>query len=519
MREILLGLDIGTSACKVAAFSAEGKLLGQQQREYPVLYPKPGWVEQRPEDWWQGVCDALRGLWEQGIDPAAVCGVGIDGQSWSAIAMGPGGEALCPTPIWMDTRAEEICQRLRVEFGEDTFFECSGNPLQPTYSMPKILWYKEHLPEVFAKAQCYLQSNGYIAYRLTGSYSQDVCQGYGYQCFDMRKGRWNKELCRALGIDPALLPEPVPCHQVVGTVTGQAAEQTGLSMGVPVVAGGLDAACGSLGAGVLQPGETQEQGGQAGGMSICMDTYHADPRLILSFHVVPDRWLIQGGTVGGGGVMKWMAQELGAAEGMRAEAEGTNVFYEMDQEAAKIPPGSEGMLFLPYFAGERSPIWDSKAKGVYYGLDYTKTRAHMIRAGMEGVAFALTHNLQAAREAGVEPQVLRAMGGAANSRVWTQIKADVTGKRFVVPAADEATTLGAAMLAGVGVGVWPSFEEAVAGIVVVRREHLPDMENHALYQRAFGRYRKLYESLKELMHEAPEAQSMTRNAERQKGNT
>jgi xylulokinase len=256
-----------------------------------------------------------------------------------------------------------------------------------------------------------------------------------------------------------------------------------------VVAGGLDAACGTLGAGVLHNGETQEQGGQAGGMSICTDHYSADPRLILSYHVVPGKWLLQGGTVGGGGVMKWLHAELGGGMG----------FGDMDEEAARVPAGSDGLIFLPYMSGERSPIWDAKAKGVYYGLDFAKTRGYIIRAGLEGTAFALRHNVEVAERAGAKVERMQAMGGAANSRVWTQIKADITGKPIDVPASDTASTLGAAMLAGVATGVYRDFDEAVAKTVRVTRSHTPQPSNATVYGSNYETYLDLYQNLKNTM--------------------
>jgi xylulokinase len=286
---------------------------------------------------------------------------------------------------------------------------------------------------------------------------------------------------------------------VIGAVSAEAARLTGLKAGIPVVAGGLDAACGALGAGVYRAGQTQEQGGQAGGMSICMDRCVADRRLILGRHVVPETWLLQGGSVGGGGALRWMSQELCAQDGLDAAEAGTGIFQMMSAQAERVAPGSNGLLFLPYMAGERSPIWNPRAKGVFYGLDYAKTRAHMIRACMEGVAYSLRHNLQTAEEAGASAGVLHAMGGSANSRVWTQIKADVTGRRIEVPSSDVATMLGAALLAGVGVGAYGGFEAAVRDTVQMTRAHEPDPVNAPVYDHGYGQYRRLYESLKEMM--------------------
>jgi len=509
MNNLLLGIDVGTSACKVALFTPDGHVVAQGSREYNIYYPQPGFVEQNPDEWWEAVCYAIRSTMSaSNVDPSDISGIGIDGQGWSAIAVDKTGKVLCNSPIWMDTRAQSICDEWKLRIGEERIFEVCGNPLQAAYTLPKIAWYKKNLPEVYANTYKILQSNSFIGYKLTGMMTQDISQGYAYQCFDMRKGCWDEATCDLLDIDINMLPDISPCHHVIGKVTSAAASLTGLVEGTPVVAGGLDAACGALGVGVIHAGETQEQGGQAGGMSICIDDYHADPRLILSYHVVPDMWLLQGGTVGGGGVVRWMEQEFCAKERHDSSRLGMNSMAIMDAEAAEIPVGSDGMVFLPYMAGERSPIWDAKAKGVYYGIDYSKTRAHFFRSGMEGVAFSLKDNLDTARKAGVEVSVLYAMGGAANSNFWTQMKSDVTGKKIIVRASDTATTLGAAILAGVGTGVYSGFEDAVTRTVNFRREHIPDRQKHNQYQAIFKTYKDLYTNLSGMMHQENPEHSM-----------
>jgi xylulokinase len=499
-KKYLLGIDIGTSACKVAVFDREGHVAAAANGDYPVYYPQEGWAEQNPEEWWTAVCKAIRiVLSEGGIEPEQIAGVGIDGQSWSAIAIDRDGNVLTNTPIWMDTRAQKICDRLNKEVGPETIFETAGNSLQPSYTTAKIIWYRENLPEVYEKIDKILQSNSFIAYKLTGAITQDVSQGYGLHCFDMRTGTWKEEMCEKLGIPKSFLPEIVACDKVVGTVTEKAAKESGLAQGIPVVAGGLDAACGTLGAGVIHPGETQEQGGQAGGMSICMDEYKADPRLILGYHVVPGQWLLQGGTTGGGGVMRWFEREFADYERSLQQEKGKSSLEQLNELGEKVAPGSDGVIFLPYMAGERSPIWNPHAKGVFYGLDFSKTKGHMLRACMEGVALSLRHNLEIAEEAGAKVEVLRAMGGSANSLLWTQIKSDITGKPIVVPSSDTATTLGAAILAGVGVGFYQDYEEAVALTVKETRSHTPNPEHKEVYDQAYKKYLALYESLKELM--------------------
>ncbi len=508
MKPYLLGIDVGTSACKIAVFDRNGTVLETATGEYEVYYPQTGWAEQDPDEWWRVICSTMKYIFSKSqIKPEEIAGIGIDGQSWSAIAVDKEGSVLTNTPIWMDTRADDICRELSEKVGEQRIFEVAGNSLQPSYSTAKIIWYQRNMPQMYENIYKVLQSNSYIAYRLTGQMTQDLSQGYGFHCFDMHTGTWDQAMCEALGIPAQILPEIHPCHEVIGTVTKAAAAQSGLAEGTPVVAGGLDAACGTLGAGVIHAGETQEQGGQAGGMSICIDSYKADPRLILSSHVVPGKWLLQGGTTGGGGAMRWLEKEFGAFEREEGRRTGKSSLDLFNEAAASVPPGSDGLIFLPYMAGERSPLWNPYAKGVYYGMDFGKTKGHFIRAVMEGVAMSLRHNLEVAAEAGASVDVLRAMGGSANSLLWTQIKSDVTGKPVIVPSSDTATTLGAAILAGVGVGIYEDFEEAVKLTVENKRYHVPNQADSNIYDRNYRKYLSLYEHLKDMMVQEGENES------------
>ncbi|MBE5984786.1 MAG: xylulokinase [Paenibacillaceae bacterium] len=508
MKPYLLGIDVGTSACKIAVFDRNGTVLETATGEYEVYYPQTGWAEQDPDEWWRVICSTMKYIFSKSqIKPEEIAGIGIDGQSWSAIAVDKEGSVLTNTPIWMDTRADDICRELSEKVGEQRIFEVAGNSLQPSYSTAKIIWYQRNMPQVYENIDKVLQSNSYIAYRLTGQMTQDLSQGYGFHCFDMHTGTWDQAMCEALGIPAHILPDIHPCHEVIGTVTKAAAAQSGLAEGTPVVAGGLDAACGTLGAGVIHAGETQEQGGQAGGMSICIDSYKADPRLILSCHVVPGKWLLQGGTTGGGGAMRWLEKEFGAFEREEGRRTGKSSLDLFNEEAGNVAPGSDGLIFLPYMAGERSPLWNPYAKGVYYGMDFGKTKGHFIRAVMEGVAMSLRHNLEVAAEAGASVDVLRAMGGSANSLLWTQIKSDVTGKPVIVPSSDTATTLGAAILAGVGVGIYEDFEEAVKLTVENKRYHVPNQADRNIYDRNYRKYLSLYEHLKDMMVQEGENES------------
>lgn len=489
----LLGIDIGTSSCKVAIFDAEGNVAIQHSAEYPLYYPEEGWVEQDSEEWWQAIASSIHYCLEHSeVTSDKIAGIGIAGQGWSAIPVDRDGNSLRRTPIWLDIRAKEVMKEYESQVTEDEIFELSGNAWSASYTTPKILWYKKHEPELFEKTYKFLQSNSYIALRLTGVFSSDRCQNYGLHFYDPVTYTYNEQMAGKLGIPLEKFPPIYECHEVIGSVTEQAAKLTGLSVGTPVVAGGLDAACGTLGAGVVTANQTQLQGGQAGGVSICLDTPKMHPKLIFSPHVIPERWLLQGGTVGGGGALRWFKQEFGESES----------FHELTQLAEKVDPGTDGMLFLPYLSGERSPIWNPKAKGLFYGLSFDKTKGHLVRSVLEGVAFSVNHNLLVAAEAGVPIQELdiHAMGGAANSELWVQIYADVIGRPIRVPSSDTATTFGAALLAGVGVGMYESFEEVVERTVTIRREHQPNLENTVVYRKAMDQYLKLSNVMNEQIY-------------------
>ncbi len=484
---MFLGIDIGTSAVKAATFDENGREIAVASSPLTLSTPRPGWAEQHPQSWWRATCVAVREI-AGAVGAASIDAVGVAGQSWAAALVDAQGDALCPTPIWMDQRAFGQAARLRQSVGKSAF-RLSGNPIQPGYTTPKIVWYRDEAPQALARAKAVLQSNGFIVYRLTGELTQDVSQGYGLHCFDIAARAWDGAMARALGVNPALLPPLFPCHQVVGKVDARAAQETGLKQGTPVVAGGLDAACAALGAGVALPGQTQEQGGQAGGMGLCVDRPAMDERLILSCHVAPGLWLLQGGTVGGGGALKWLRDALDMQGDGRA-------FDTLCEGAARVAPGSGGVVFLPYLSGERSPLWDPDARGCFFGLSFGTGRDHLARAVLEGVAFSLRHNIETAMQAGANVGILHAMGGAARSHVWTQIKADITARTIRVPLGDNATALGAAMLAGVGVGMWPDARSAAERCVRFEREHEPEPESFAAYQDAYRIYRMLYPALR-----------------------
>lgn len=504
-RDYILAIDIGTSRCKIILFDIQGRVISGYTGEYPTYHGKGNIAEQNAWDWWEQICRGINHIKQENQDLVKhIVGIGVDGHSWACLPVDQEGTPLRKAMIWLDRRADEQARYLKDTIGERTLLNINGNPSDPAYITPKMLWIKANEPEIYQRTYKFLQSNAYIVYQLTGRFSQDYSQCYGFSFFNIHHGTWEKEMADDIGVSLDLTAPLYHCHQVVGKVTKTAASQTGLPAGIPVVAGGLDAACSTLGAGVYKPGQTQEQGGQAGGMSIQVAKPLIHPKLILGYHVIPDQWLLQGGTVGGGGILNWFNKELGLLEQIEARKAGITSYQVISNEVEPVSPGSEGLIFLPYMAGERSPIWNSNARGVLFGMSYEKTRAHLLRSMMEGVGYSLKHNLETAAEVGATATELRSVGGAANSRVWTQIKADITGKNIVVPFADHATSLGAAMLAGVGVGVYQNFPEAVSVTVKDTRMHYPDLKNYKLYIKYYELYLTLYKQLEESFNELSE---------------
>lgn len=495
MKDYLLAIDIGTSGCKVCVFDSRLQVLAHTTKTYSIFYGDNGVVEQDPEDWWNVIICALKEL-SQKVDFSRIRAIGTDGQSWAAIPVDEKGGVLLNTPVWLDTRAIQECGEINACVTPTYGFALSGNTVRANYTLPKVLWFKNNKPEIFKKTVKILQSNAYIVFKLCGKISQDRSQGYGWQCYDIRQGKWDCSYCAKIGLDMSLLPEIYACDAVVGEILPSVAAITGLPVGTLVVAGGLDAACAALGAGVFEDGQVQENGGSAGGMSICVSSPKMQKDLILSEHVVPGRWLLQGGTVGGGGALRWFKENFSPT----SSTPGLNAFEELSMLAARSPVGANGIIFLPYLNGERSPVWDANAKGVYFGLKYSNTKDDFTRAIMEGTAFSVYDNLLSAKEVGVTVSRMVATGGTANSDIWMQIKADICAADMVRCGSDHLSAKGAAILAGVGSGLFLDYSVA-AEYVQYNETFYADFAVHAKYINIYKQYKKLYAATKQLMSE------------------
>jgi xylulokinase len=488
----ILTIDVGTSSTKTALWTEAGQQLAEAAQAYALTRPQPVWAEIDGSVWWEAVCATVREvLATSKIDPQHVAGIGVDGIGWTLLPVDANGEALSPALIWLDRRAEEETAWLKNLPEADQLIELCANPIDPAYITPKLLWLKRHQPQVFETAYKFLTCSGYIVCKLTGRFTCDLTQAYGYHFFDLRGEQWSPWAAELLGIPLEKLPPLKTCTDIAGTLTPHAASHLGLPEGVPVIVGCLDAAVGALGAGVTRLGQTNEQGGQAGGMAVSVDRVVVEPQLIFSHHVLPGQYLLQGGTVGGGS-LGWFRNVLGQVEVNAAQLLGRSVFELFSEQVDDTAPGAHGLIFVPYMAGERTPLWNSHARGVFFGLSYNTTRGDLLRAIMEGCAFAVYDNIQLAEQHGVTMQEYLGSGGATHSAVWCQVKADVYNRPFIVArradGGEGGHSLGLFALTAQAVGLCASAGECVERLLPRRQMFKPSAERHALYEDLFAVY-------------------------------
>ena len=493
MSEALLGIDIGTTNAKAALFDTSCVLLGEAQQEYATTYPRPRWVEQMADDWWNATVAILHSLWDASlVEPKDVMAIGVSSQAPTALPVDDQGTALCPALIWMDRRSEAQCVRLHQTVGADHLMAINGNRIDPYFGAPKILWLLENEPDVVERTRFFLQANGYINFKLTGRFTTDASHASLVQCYDMALGDWSDDLCASMEIPLRKLPPVLPCTEIIGEVHAEAARVTGLLEGTPVVAGAVDGVAAALEAGVVASGEAVEMTGTSTVLLVCVEEPPRQPALIALAHAVSDAYLLVGAMVSTGATLRWFRDELGTAEVQAARSADCSAFEIMSEEAGKVSPGAGGLLFLPYMMGERSPIWNTDARGVLFGLSLATSRVQIIRALMEGAAYGLRHNVEVAQETGVHIDKLRSVGGGSRSAVWSQIKADILGVPIEVPQTSIGASLGDALLAGAGVGVYPDVVAAARSVARVATRYGPQNTVRGYYDAMYRLYRQLY---------------------------
>ncbi|MCD6267700.1 MAG: FGGY-family carbohydrate kinase [Thermotogaceae bacterium] len=501
----LIGSDIGTQGTKSVMVDEKGNVIAEATREYDVITPKPSWAEQWPDVWVKAVYETVKEVVEKsGVDKKEIAGIAISGlYGGSGIPVDENMEPIRPCLIWMDRRAVEETEWVKKNVPKEKIFEITGNYVDSYYGFTKMMWIRNNEPEVWKKIYKFVTPKDYVIYQMTGELAIDYSSaGNLGGVFDIRKLTWSEEMCKILGIPVEYLPERiVKSSDIVGKVKKEASELCGLLEGTPVIAGGIDAPVAQLSAGALEEGEHVAMVGT----STCWGTVHDGKNLpfgLVSYpYVVYDTERIYtfGGSATTGALARWFKEQFGESESVVGERTGMSPYQLFDKEVENIPAGSEGIIVLPYFMGERSPIWDPKAKGVFFGVTLYHTRAHLYKALMEGGAYALRHNMEEGLKAGLKlNDECWIVGGVSKSSIWVRIFADVTGYKMRQVASLVEAPFGDAFLAGLGTGIIDK-PERIKEWVKYKEPVEPDPENKKIYDTYYEMFRKLYEKTKELM--------------------
>jgi xylulokinase len=490
----LLGIDASTTSVKALLMDETGDVVGVGNTELPLSTPKPLWSEQDPADWWRGAISSIKQVQEKtGVGGEQIAAIGLTGQMHGLTLLDAAGAVLRPAILWNDQRTGAQCDEIRRRLGKARLIEITGNDALTGFTAPKILWVRENEPELFKRAAHILLPKDYVRLKLTGVYATDRAGAAGTLLMDIKTRDWSPEVLDALEIPAEWLPATHEGPEVTGQVSAQAAQATGLKAGTPVVGGGGDQAAQAVGVGAVQPGIVALTLGTSGVVFASTDQPFVEPegRLHAFCHAAPGRWHLMGVMLSAAGSLRWYRDTLAPDVD----------FDTLLAPAAEIPPVSEGLLFLPYLTGERTPHPDPLARGAFVGLTVRHNRHHLTRAVLEGVAFGLRDSFELMKAAGLaEITQVRASGGGARSPLWQQILADVLGIELVTVNTTEGAAYGAALLAGVGAGVWSDVDTACQATVRQTGATSPRPETVTRYDGAYVLYRRLYPALKDVSH-------------------
>ena len=491
--EFVIGIDVGTSGTKGLLVGADGAVAATATVEYGMDTPRPGWAEQDPESWWQAARQVIAKLVAAAPDPAAVKGVGLTGQMHSSVFLDDTDRVIRPALLWCDQRTEDQVREITDIVGFDHLVSLTANRALTGFTAPKILWLRETEPQNFRRLKHLLLAKDFIRFKLTGVYATDVSDASGMLLFDVAGRRWSKEILRLLEIDPAILPEAFESPQVTGSITGAAAEATGLTAGTPVVAGGGDQAAGAVGNGIVREGPCLITIGTSGVVFAAATRPVIDraARLHSFCHAAPGLWHTMGVMLSAGGSLRWLRETL------REAAPGID-YDRMGAAAMAAPAGCEGLLFLPYLTGERTPHFDANARGAFFGLSLLHGLGHLTRAVMEGVTYGLLDSVRLMREAGTRMDVVYLSGGGGKSDLWAKIMASALQMPVRRLSVDEGPSYGAASLALVGAGFYDDVAEVAERGLRVRDEIAPDPAWVPAYDEGYGRFRALYPAVRDL---------------------
>ncbi len=491
-----LGLDIGTSAVKAALVDGRGRVKGAVSVAHPLLTPEPGWAEQRPEDWWKSTVKAVRSLLAgTRVSPKRIVSVGISGQMHSSVFLDREGKVIRPALLWNDGRTTDECREITALLGEERLREWVQNPALEGFTLPKVLWLRKHEPAAFRRLAKVVLAKDYVRYRLTGTLASEHSDASATLMYDVARRQWSSDIMNALNLSTGLLVDVGGSTEVLGRLSPEGARATGLAKGTPVVGGGADNACGAVGVGIVAPGEAVASWGTSGTVLTPTSEPFVDPdmRVHTFCHAVPDTWYLMGAMLSAGAAFAWFRRELA-----RDLAASKDANLALNKEAQRIPPGSEGITFLPYLQGERTPHRDTSARGAFVGLSLSHTRAHLSRAVVEGICFALRDSLTILRDLGVAIDQVLLTGGGAQSPFVRRVQADVYGLPVVRVNREEGPAYGAALLAAVGVEAFADIGEACRATLERRPPEHADEEAHRAYAAPYHRFRALYPALKSM---------------------
>jgi xylulokinase len=485
-----LGIDTSTTSSKALLIDETGTVVAVCSSTHTLQTPKPLWSEQNPLEWWDAVSASIRSvLVKASVSADQVSAIGLTGQMHGLVLLDEMGEILRPAILWNDQRTQSQCDEIHRRIGRERFIQISGNVALTGFTAPKILWVQENEPEIYARAKHVLLPKDYIRLKLTGEYAMDKADGAGTVLFDIKTRNWSPEILSALGIDPAWMPPTFEGPEFTGRVTPEAAAVTGLKVGTPVVAGGGDQAAQAVGVGVVESGIVALTVGTSGVVFAVTPSALVEPegRLHAFCHAVPGMWHFMGVMLSAAGSLQWYRDTLAPQMS----------FDDLLKEADSVPAGSEGLLFLPYLSGERTPYPDPLARGAFVGLTLRHGRGHMTRAVLEGVAFGLKDSFTLIQNAGLgEIRQVRASGGGTKGALWRQILASALEAELVTVNTSEGAAFGAALLAGVGAGNWPDVVTACRAAVKLTGSTLPDPVQVAAYRKMYPLYQELYPALK-----------------------
>ena len=464
----LLGVDLGTSGTKTVLFDTAGNVMASKTVEYPMYQPQNGWAEQDPRDWWNATAVTTKAVIEEsGVDPADIKGVGISGQMHGLVMLDKAGQVLRRSIIWCDQRTAQECEEITRRVGKERLIAITANPALTGFTASKILWVRNHEPEIYAQCAHILLPKDYVRYMLTGEFATEVSDASGMQLLDVPNRCWSDEVLEKLEIDKSLLAKVYESPEVTGTITKESAALTGLKEGTPVVGGAGDNAAAAVGTGVVEDGKAFVTIGTSGVVFAHTSDISIDPkgRVHTFCCAVPGCWHVMGVTQGAGLSLKWYRDNFCQAEMETAKGMGKDPYFLMDQQAERVPIGCNKLLYLPYLMGERTPHLDPDCRGVFFGLSAIHTKYDMLRAVMEGVTFSQRDSVEILREMGVDLKEMLACGGGGSSPLWRQMLADTFNCEVKTVVSKEGPALGVAILAGVGAGIYKSVEEGCRAVI------------------------------------------------------